>query len=335
MRRRRAAVVVLVLAGLAIGLVLLATDRSTLQRLAYVAFRAQLVHVRVALEDLGDRTVTLSSDGLRIAGSIYEPRGAAPGSAIVLVHGNTASGRQLGLYTLLARELAGRGHLVLTIDIRGFGDSDEPTTTATEGWDAARDISAAVTYLRSQPGGAGMPVHVVGHSMGAAYAVAAATADPRIAAVAAVSPPRRVDELILEAGAPRREFFYQRFTRLRHARGHGRGTAWMPVFLHIVSTWRLENYVGHFASPSHQPILLVDAEREAPDDLAFLRRLYRQMSAPKCYVTLPDANHYANSTEVGRLTVYDRRAVGALAETIHAWFLETPVVCAPADGPRA
>lgn len=310
----------LVLAGLTIGLALAVTTSPTVHRLVYVAVRAHLVHLRIGRKDEGDRAVVLQSDGLRIAGSLYWPSGRPNGSAVILVHGNTPSGRRLGLYTLLAREVATRGYPVLTIDLRGFGESDEPRTATPHDWDAHRDISAAVTYLGSLRGVPITKVSVVGHSMGAAYAVAAAAADDRIAAIAALSPPRRVDERILAPGAPDRDFFYRRFVRFRGARGHPQGRVPIGLFLHIARVWRLENYAGHFAAPGHQPILLVDGAREAPEDRAFLRRLYREMSAPKRYVTLPHANHHVNSTEVGRLNVYDARALHALANTIDAWF---------------
>jgi pimeloyl-ACP methyl ester carboxylesterase len=331
MRRRRVVFAGLVLAGLTLGLALTASNISTVQRVAQVAFRAQLVHLRTGLNDEGDRVVVLPSDRLRIAGTVYRPSGPANSSAIVLVHGNSPSGRRLGLYTLLARELARRGYLVLTIDLRGFGDSDEPETVAAPDWEAQRDISAAVTYLGALPGGDVTKVHVVGHSMGGAYAVAAAATDARIASITAVSPTRRVDEQILAPGAPKRDFFYRRFVRLRGARGHPEETVPVGSFLEIARGWRLENHAGHFAA-RHQPILLVDGELEAPEDRSFLRRLYSDMSAPKRYVTLARSNHYLNSTDIGPVNVYDARALRALADTIGAWLSHASETAAAREG---
>ena len=335
MRRRWLVLAVLVLAGLAIGLGLAVTTSPTVHRLVYVAARARLVHLRTGLEDEGDRAVVFQSDGLRIAGSLYWPSGRPDGSAVILVHGNSPSGRRLGLYPLLARAVATRGYPVLTIDLRGFGESDEPGTAAPDDWDARRDISAAVTYLGSLPGIDITRVYVVGHSMGGAYAVAAAATDDRIAGIAALSPPRRVDERILAPGAPDRDFFYRRFARVRAARGHPEGHVPIGLFLHIARVWRLENYAGHFAAPGHQPILLVDGGREAPEDRAFLRRLYRAMSPPKRYVTLSGSNHHANSTQVGRLVVYDARALAALADTIDAWLGQVDDPTRPLAGAAA
>ena len=65
-------------------------------------------------------------DGLRISASLYETHDASEFPAVLLIHGNIPDGRNFHVYKVLASKLADRGYRVLTIDIPGYGESDDP-----------------------------------------------------------------------------------------------------------------------------------------------------------------------------------------------------------------
>lgn len=89
-------------------------------------------------------------------------------------------------YRFLAPRLVAAGHTVVTLDLRGHGDSDTGFTTYTRP-DAGGDLVALLDELARL--GHDGPAHLVGTSFGAAAAVWAAAHTPdRIGAVTLISP---------------------------------------------------------------------------------------------------------------------------------------------------
>lgn len=128
------------------------------------------------------RPVTFFSEGLRLAGLLYQPRrprrSASP--AVVLCHGFAAV-KELYLPPL-ARAFAGAGFAVLTFDYRGFGESEGPPGRLIPD-EQVRDVRNALTFLASQPGVDGRRVALFGTSLGGGIAVAAGAVEPRVRAV--------------------------------------------------------------------------------------------------------------------------------------------------------
>ena len=123
---------------------------------------------RLYLDTFGER-VRFKNDGLTLVGTLYQPEAAGEFPGIVLVHGSTAEGRKLGLYRLLGKELAGRGYVVLSIDLRGYGDSDDPSRVdISSALDYTSDIIGAVDYLSALESVDPGRMYVIGHSLGAA-----------------------------------------------------------------------------------------------------------------------------------------------------------------------
>src|SRR4051812_32240822 len=90
-----------------------------------------------------------------------------PGSRIVCLHASASAGRQ---WRPLAERLSGQ-FIVVAPDLYGSG--------ATPQWTADRPLSLADEVALVQPRiGSGAPVHLVGHSYGAAVALHAALSQP-------------------------------------------------------------------------------------------------------------------------------------------------------------
>lgn len=110
-------------------------------------------------------------------------RDGIPGPAVVLVHG-WESARDGSLPN--AQVLHAAGFHVLAFDVRAHGENPAEALPLTAG-EFGADALAAVHVALARP--EATAVAVVGHSMGAAGALLAAAAEPRLGAVVAVSGP--------------------------------------------------------------------------------------------------------------------------------------------------
>ncbi|SHE80667.1 Alpha/beta hydrolase family protein [Modicisalibacter ilicicola DSM 19980] len=102
--------------------------------------------------------------------------------AVVITHGWGAN-RELMLP--LARPLQAAGWKVLLFDARNHGESDDDTFSSMPRF--AEDTEAALAWLRRRPGMAEEPVALLGHSVGAAAVLLAASRRDEIAAVISLS----------------------------------------------------------------------------------------------------------------------------------------------------
>ena len=103
-------------------------------------------------------------DGYSLAATLFMPRG--PRHQAILINSGVAIPRKI--YAGFATYLAGRGNVVVTYDYRGIGGSKPATlkgfAASMSDW-AARDVTAAVTYMRAR--WPTMRLNYVGHSFGA------------------------------------------------------------------------------------------------------------------------------------------------------------------------
>jgi pimeloyl-ACP methyl ester carboxylesterase len=117
---------------------------------------------------------------------LYRPCGEAPEAPIVVMGHGLSGTRRDGLGPFAAR-FATAGIAALVFDHRGFGDSGgEPDL-----FHPARQLEdwrAAIDFARSLPGVDGDRVATFGSSMGGGNALAAAAADPRVAAAVSQVP---------------------------------------------------------------------------------------------------------------------------------------------------
>jgi dienelactone hydrolase len=137
-----------------------------------------------------------TQDDLHLTASFYPPRGKresrSPGA--ILVHD---AGRHRGDLSGLASALQKRGFAVLTLDLRGHGDSrteavafdSQDTVSAERMWAfTLRDLESAASFLRSRSEVHASNLSLVGVGAGAAIAARHAVRDGNARAVVLIAP---------------------------------------------------------------------------------------------------------------------------------------------------
>jgi len=261
------------------------------------------------------KDVLFEGDGLKIAGTVFSSgSGKKPG--IIFLHGSSVKGRKLPFCLLLCDRLAKQGFHVLSMDMRGFGESEDPALIdAVESWQSKGDISNALDFLIQNVDVDTCAVFIVGHSAGANQAIIAGIHDKRIKRIVAIGPSRRVKERALSEQADEREDFLQRFAKDRQL---GQTPSW-STYRQLAENGIIDNHVCYFQTDGHKPIFLIDGSLESPADLQFLSKIYDLFIPPKKYLTIDGSNHYSNIKAVGGLVFYHKPVFDSLVKAISNW----------------
>jgi pimeloyl-ACP methyl ester carboxylesterase len=146
--------------------------------------------------DAGDAISFTSADGVLLHGQLFSPESdaAAPRrGGIVFVHGPNRSRRD---WAYMAQKMSRQGFTTLTFDLRGHGASllrgdeelDREIFMDADYAAMAQDVTAAVTYLKQQPGVAELGLQLAGSDLGGSLALLHAVAEPSVRTVTLLSP---------------------------------------------------------------------------------------------------------------------------------------------------
>lgn len=262
------------------------------------------------------RAVQIWSDGTRMAGDLFMPKGLADGDqlpAIVLCHG--WGGVKAHLNRGIAPWFASAGYVVLAFDYRGWGESDSRlvvrgpmpkpgedgmvTVTAqairelVDPLDQQMDIDAAISFIEGEPHADANRIGIWGSSFGGGHVIWRAAHDSRVKAVAAqVGAMDQRMGIALGAGLPAMQA--QKIARARGELDPVPIGADMPEGLTgnpYYERFMAFSPVAYTASIT-APVLIIDAERE----------------------------HYFDIREHGQL-VYER-LLGQVPVERHVWDME-------------
>jgi dienelactone hydrolase len=173
---------------------------------ALLSFGIALSVSAVEQPDTDHQKVTIWSQGVRLAGDIYKPKGLAPDAklpGILMVPGWGGNKGNVGRN--YAKHFASAGFVVLAFDFKSWGESDGPVvmTTALRQIDESaevnvvgthirqfinplsmmEDVRAGLYYLGGEPQVMADNLGIWGTSMGGGLAVVMATQDSRIKAL--------------------------------------------------------------------------------------------------------------------------------------------------------
>lgn len=283
-----------------------------------------------------DREIWISrDDGFRTVASIYERGNEARRPGIVLVHGNTAMGRRLAFYKVLAAKLAENGFPVLTVDLPGFGESDDPFSKGTF-YSIDDEVETVASAIQSFPKNSNIDkddLSIIGHSRGSVIALKAGLKIDEISNIILIGPSTKWIEKLSN---PRiREYFWRR-ARETYRFVYGKPFPdWYTIgfWAEQMKKWpRLESYLERFSTNGHKPLMLVIGQREgdrtldvligkkpsieAVENIHYIEEFFAKLRDPKKFVLLDQSDHYCNTAESLGLVFYDRVVMNQLVHEI-------------------
>lgn len=145
------------------------------------ARRPKRIRSERKLHGIQHRTVVFPSahpDGVPLSGWLVPPEHGEPRGVVILCHGHAGS-----RLCMLPKAVALRRHHFTTLlfDFRAHGMSGGEYCTL--GDRETADVLGAVEFLRQHETTAGLPISILGESMGGAAAILAAASEPAITAV--------------------------------------------------------------------------------------------------------------------------------------------------------
>ena len=272
-------------------------------------------------ENVERRTVSIFSDGVRMAGDLYLPKGLRSGDrrpAIVCCNGT--GGTKGGTAARLGPTLATEGFIVLAFDYRGWGESDSKLITVEKQprpdangdiqvkaravrWqmdfaDQAMDIRAAISFVAGEPCVDRDRIGIWGSSYGGGLVTWTAGNDPRVKCVVAQVPGMggtRTPQAVARA--------FEQITR------QSRGEIEPVPFETGKMTGQMERYTQMRVNPAKSigfnpaeaadkitvPVLFVVAENEELGSNANVERVQQNLvrrGVPSVYHVVKGITHY-------------------------------------------
>jgi dienelactone hydrolase len=273
---------------------------------------------------IASRHVNIWSDGTRLSGDLFYPTSMKAEDklpAIILCHG--WGGVREHLNRAYAPQFASTGFVVLTLDYRGWGDSDsrlvlrdpmprldekgqatvrvQAIREVVDPFDQTEDITSAINFIEGEPGVDPSRIGLWGTSYGGGHVLYVATHDHRVKCI--VSQVGSMDSLSI-AQNPVYKGGLERALRedVQRARGEG-GIDPVPQGVDRFPNLRGTPYVSRmvkyrpveFASQLKVPILIIDAAKEELFDIKNNGGLvYERVKnkVPAKYEIIPDITHY-------------------------------------------
>jgi dipeptidyl aminopeptidase/acylaminoacyl peptidase len=274
-------------------------------------------------DDVERVSVTIWSDGTRMAGDIYRPKNLQPADrlpAIVFVHG-TGGVKKTPFSIRLATAFAQHGYIFLNFDYRGWGESEsrllmleempepddkgEVTVKARAvRWqmdfqDQTTDVRNAVAFIAGEPNVDRERIGIFGTSYGGSLVTWTAAYDPRVKAAA-----MQVPGLGGIRGLPYSRNAYGLMTL--QARGetepvpyeHGAPGGKMAAYSHMRYNMAKDVAYDPFraAQDVKIPMLIIDAGKEELMDIkqngGRVAGILKANGTPVSYHVIPEIGHY-------------------------------------------
>lgn len=262
-----------------------------------------------------NRTVDVWSDGTRLSGDLFYPAGLSPSQAlpaVVMSHG--WGGVRSHLNQAYAPFIAAAGYVVLTIDYRGWGDSDgrlvvhsrEPLEIVgvrelVDPFDQTEDIMNAISFIEGEPGVDPERIGLWGSSYSGGHVVWVAAHDPRVKAIVSQVASMDSTDFIAEGEFLPGGLEEARRQAIRRARGEIEPT---PQSVPPVPGLRGVPFFSRMARYSPRAVadrvraatLIMDAEKEELFDIRRngqrVAEILEEKGVPVKYHVFPGITHY-------------------------------------------
>ena len=198
----------------------------------------------------------------------------------------------------IARALRAEGFAVLRFDFTGLGGSegDFANTNFSSNVD---DLVSAADFLRDE---FEAPSIVIGHSLGGAAAIVAATRIPEAKGVAVIGAPAEADHVVMQIGEQRAEIEKSGVATVKLA---GRPFKIKKQFLDDLSNQNVLACAGNL----NKPLLVMHAPLDETVGIEHATRIFVAAKHPKSFVSLDTADHLLN----------DARDAHYVASVLAAW----------------
>ena len=263
------------------------------------------------------KVVNFYSDSLRIVGDLFEVENSEESNppCILLLHGSSPMGRKAAVIQILARKFMEKGYTVLAIDLRAYGDSEDPQSYTAENFDFPKDVISAIDYLIHDSQIDTNRIYIVGHSGGAGAAIGSINEYGKInkaKKMVLLGPPRRVKERISEPNAKDRAYFLKRWKK-------DMDLHYDIIFSEGEKIGKIEDIEDLVTMPNHTPLLLIDGEKESKEDLDYLKNLVARAIPPVDYWTIPGTGHYLSTKYIENMLFYEGNAVDIFVDRVDNW----------------
>ncbi|MBI5396892.1 MAG: prolyl oligopeptidase family serine peptidase [Verrucomicrobia bacterium] len=299
----------------------------TILQLAVVAFAAFIAaplqaQIAPSSDNIEKRDVVIWSDGVRMAGDLYLPKGLKPDEKLpaVLFCAGT-SGTKKGTPERLAPRFVQAGFVFLAFDYRGWGESDSRLMTPDKQpkpdaksevtvrarairWqmdfaDQAMDIRAAISFLAGEPNVDPQRIGIMGSSYGGGLVTWTAGNDPRVKCVAA-----QVAGMGGGRGPAAERYAYGLATKQARAETEpvpfetGKMGGLMALYVHMrVNPVKSIGYNAiEAAGRISAPMIIIDAEKEELMDRhqngERVAEILKKRGVPVAYHVLKGMTHY-------------------------------------------
>jgi esterase/lipase len=222
--------------------------------------------------------VTFPGSSGTLAGNLQIPEGT-PKGGVLLSHCFTCS-KSFKVTRRLATGIEAGGYAVLRYDFTGLGES-EGSFSETNVTTNITDIVCAADFLNSRDFG---PCAMVGHSLGGAATLLAASGVPKARAVVAVASPAGPDHL--------KHLFTQ--ADIDTALRHGRVTvsiAGRPFDISGEFFSDLELHCTERIAGLDRPLLVVHGPSDTIVPITEGQKIFDTAQHPKWFAAIPDADH--------------------------------------------
>ena len=251
-----------------------------------------------------------SPDGLKIVIDEYLPTNKQIIGNIIIIHGHTDLGGRLGIYRILAKNLAAAGFATYVPDLPGFGRSDDPFTLRhDQPRDNTEDVITVTQYVQHQNLSNNKMTSIIGHSRGSTYILKAFPNLKDISSIVLIGPPRRVSSLAQKPKSVEKAWRRSQDTRKKV---YGKDfpdwysrTKWRKNFLDMDIT----KHLSPFKLPNHIPLTFIEGESEPKKDRDYTKSVVNTLNAPISYHLIKDADHYINTIHFGSVVIYDSQKI--------------------------